>query len=257
MRRTRLDAHRLGRLLGFTVPLRMRGHRHIEHLLHLQRDGAQLSCAPACSSRWRPLAALAAGAAESSRLATGAPEGLKAHTIALATEHGSGSAAHAMAVLSRAGTFGSHGFPRGSAPRSGRRRCTAIRLAVLAVGQAEVAASRCPRGWRRGGQLRAHQRPGPGRACRRPQALRVPSAGAASATSAGWATTVPATTRTAPSTVATFTAVADGPGDHAGLRRSCRRASGSGAGSTPSSSSVPGTARDDEPAGHAFGLALG
>jgi hypothetical protein len=97
-----------------------------------------------------PAATLAAGAAESFRRAAGAPAALRAHTIALATEHGSAAAAHATAVLSRAGTFGKQGFPKtahgvpgtgGAGPRhrarSAPQRQGAVAAAVvLAVGVA-------------------------------------------------------------------------------------------------------------------------
>ena len=76
-----------------------------------------------------PGAALAAGAAISLRLAAGAPEGLRAHTITLATGQEVGAVAHRAAVLSRAGAFTRSGFPKpvhgGSArvwPRQRRRR---------------------------------------------------------------------------------------------------------------------------------------
>ncbi len=94
-----------------TVLLRKRVHRHIEHC-------------PTCSARrafeLRPVmlldlspgAAMAAGAAASFRLAFGAPPGLRAHTIELATGHGPVAVAHSTAVLSRAGTFGRQGFPK-------------------------------------------------------------------------------------------------------------------------------------------------
>ena len=78
-----------------------------------------------------PGAALAAGAATSLRLAAGAPEGLRAHTITLATGHEVGAVAHRAAVLSRAGAFTRSGFPKPvrGAPAElaahGRRRAAA------------------------------------------------------------------------------------------------------------------------------------
>ena len=72
-----------------------------------------------------PGAALAAGAAISLRLAAGAPEGLRAHTITLATGQGVGAVAHRAAVLSRAGAFSHSGFPKpvqGGGGASGMRR---------------------------------------------------------------------------------------------------------------------------------------
>lgn len=94
-----------------TVLLRKRLHRHI------QRCG---TCATTRDYQLRPSAlldlspgaALAAGAALSSRAAVGAPEGLRGHTLALATGHGPTAAAHAAALLSRAGKFTTAGFPR-------------------------------------------------------------------------------------------------------------------------------------------------
>jgi hypothetical protein len=59
-----------------------------------------------------PGAALAAGAAVSLRLTGGAPDGLRAHTITLATGQGAGAVAHRAAVLSRAGAFTRSGFPK-------------------------------------------------------------------------------------------------------------------------------------------------
>ena len=94
-----------------TVLLRKRVHRHIEHCATcIARRTFELR--PAMLLDRSPGAAMAAGAAESFRVALGAPSGLKAHTIALATGHGPGAAAHATAVLTRAGNFGRHGFPK-------------------------------------------------------------------------------------------------------------------------------------------------
>jgi RNA polymerase sigma factor (sigma-70 family) len=94
-----------------TVPLRERVHRHIEFCMicGTRRD---LELRSAMLLELSPAAALAAGAAESFRVALGAPSGLKSHTIALATGQGPSAVAHSTAVLSRAGTFGKHGFPR-------------------------------------------------------------------------------------------------------------------------------------------------
>jgi RNA polymerase sigma factor (sigma-70 family) len=93
-----------------TVLLRKRVHRHIEHCATCaaRRD---FELRPAMLLDLSPGAAMAAGAAESFRLAFGAPPGLKAHTIALATGHGPAAAAHSTAVLGRAGAFGRQGFP--------------------------------------------------------------------------------------------------------------------------------------------------
>ena len=94
-----------------TVLLRKRVHRHIEHCATCaaRRD---FELRPAMLLDLSPGAAMAAGAAESFRLAFGAPPGLKAHTIALATGHGPAAAAHSTAVLGRAGAFGRQGFPK-------------------------------------------------------------------------------------------------------------------------------------------------
>jgi hypothetical protein len=93
-----------------TVLLRRRVQRHIEHCATCTARRA-FELRPALLLDRSPGAAMAAGAAESSRLASGAPSGLKAHTIALASGHGLGAAAHSTAVLARAGTFGKQGFP--------------------------------------------------------------------------------------------------------------------------------------------------
>ena len=94
-----------------TVLLRKRVHRHIEHCPTCSaRRASELR--PAMLLDLSPGAAMAAGAAESFRLAFGAPPGLKAHTIELASGHGPVAAAHSTAVLSRAGAFGRQGFPK-------------------------------------------------------------------------------------------------------------------------------------------------
>jgi RNA polymerase sigma factor (sigma-70 family) len=94
-----------------TVLLRKRVHRHIEHCATCTARRA-FELRPVMLLDLSPGAALAAGAAESLRRAFGAPSGLKGHTIALATGHGPGAAAHSSTVLARAGTFGKQGFPR-------------------------------------------------------------------------------------------------------------------------------------------------
>jgi RNA polymerase sigma factor (sigma-70 family) len=127
-----------------TVLLRKRVHRHIEHCATcIARRTFELR--PAMLLDLSPSAAMAAGAAESFRVALGAPSGLKAHTIALATGHGPGAAAHATAVLARAGNFGRHGFPKpahaakGRAGPRGASRVKALRSS--SQGQASVAAA--------------------------------------------------------------------------------------------------------------------
>jgi hypothetical protein len=89
-----------------------------------------------------PGAALAAGAAESSRRAAAAPPGLRAATIALASGQEAAARAHSAAVLARAGGFGQEGFPRAAradeAGLHGMRAATGgpavlLMLAALAV----------------------------------------------------------------------------------------------------------------------------
>jgi hypothetical protein len=73
-----------------------------------------------------PGAALAAGAAESSRATPRTPLALKAHTIALATGRSTVAAAYSIDVLGRVGSFGKQGFPKPARARRGRladRRC--------------------------------------------------------------------------------------------------------------------------------------
>ena len=112
----RAECGELGTMLSgwdgrLTILLRKRVHRHIEHCATCgARRAYELS--PAMLLDLSPGAALAAGAALSLRLARGAPEGLRAHTISLATGQGVGAAAHRAAVLSRAGAFSHSGFPK-------------------------------------------------------------------------------------------------------------------------------------------------
>jgi RNA polymerase sigma factor (sigma-70 family) len=94
-----------------TARLRKRVHRHIEHCATCTARRT-FELRPATLLDLSPGAAMAVGAAESFRVAFGAPSGLKAHTIALATGHGPGAVAHTTAVLARAGNFGRHGFPK-------------------------------------------------------------------------------------------------------------------------------------------------
>jgi len=102
-----------------TAALRKRAHRHIGRCATCTaRRVAELR--PARLLALSPGAALAAGAAESSRAALAAPWGLKAHTIALATGRGSGAVAHSAAVLARVGAFGKQGFPTPPRGRRGR-----------------------------------------------------------------------------------------------------------------------------------------
>jgi RNA polymerase sigma factor (sigma-70 family) len=94
-----------------TILLRKRVHRHIAHCATCTARRAN-ELRPAMLLDLSPGAALAAGAAISLRLARGAPEGLRAHTITLATGQGAGAVAHRAAVLSRAGAFTGAGFPQ-------------------------------------------------------------------------------------------------------------------------------------------------
>lgn len=127
-----------------TVLLRKRVHRHIEHCATCTARRA-FELRPAMLLDRSPGAAMAAGAAESFRVALGAPSGLKAHTIALATGHGPGAVTHATAVLARTGNFGRHGFPKpvhaakGLAGPHGAGRLKALRSSLQ--GQAEAAAA--------------------------------------------------------------------------------------------------------------------
>jgi RNA polymerase sigma factor (sigma-70 family) len=94
-----------------TIPLRKRVHRHIEQCATCG-DRRTQELRPAILLDLSPGAALAAGAAASLQPAGGAPDGLRAHTITLATGQGVGAVAHRAAVLSRAGAFTRSGFPK-------------------------------------------------------------------------------------------------------------------------------------------------
>ena len=94
-----------------TVLLRKRLHRHIEHCGTCTAT-QEYQLRPSMLLDLSPGAALAAGAALSFRGAAGAPEGLRGHTIALASGHGPAAVAHSAAVLSRAGGFTKAGFPK-------------------------------------------------------------------------------------------------------------------------------------------------
>src|SRR5580692_1949383 len=92
-----------------TILLRKRLHRHIEHCATCTARRA-FELRPAMLLDLSVGAAMAAGAAESFRLAFGAPSALRAHTLTVATGHGPVAAAHSAAVLARAGAFGRQGF---------------------------------------------------------------------------------------------------------------------------------------------------
>jgi hypothetical protein len=96
-----------------TAALRKRVSRHIEHCPTCKARRA-VELRPARLLDLPPGAALAAGAAESFRLALGAPAALRARTMALAAGRGDGAAAHRSAVLTRAGYYGERGFPQPS-----------------------------------------------------------------------------------------------------------------------------------------------
>jgi len=94
-----------------TVLLRKRLHRHIQRCAACTATRTD-ELSPTVLLDLTPGAALSAGAALSFRVADGTPEGLRGHTLALATGHGPAAAAHTAAVLSRAGGFTKSGFPK-------------------------------------------------------------------------------------------------------------------------------------------------
>ena len=110
------ECQELGSMLSgwdgrLTVLLRKRLNRHIEHCATCTSRKA-FELRPAMFLGVAPLAAMAAAAAESLRLAPHAPAALKGHILALATSSGPSAAAQRAAVLSRAGSFGKGGFPK-------------------------------------------------------------------------------------------------------------------------------------------------
>jgi RNA polymerase sigma factor (sigma-70 family) len=94
-----------------TILLRKRAHRHIEQCAACG-DRRARELRPAMLLDLSPGAAPAAGATLPLRLAGRAPEGLRAHTITLATGQGVGAVAHRTAVLGRVGAFTRGGFPK-------------------------------------------------------------------------------------------------------------------------------------------------
>jgi RNA polymerase sigma factor (sigma-70 family) len=106
-----LDAMLTGWDGRLTVLLRKRVHRHIERCAVCGARRA-FELRPAMLLDLSPGAALAAGAELSFRLAAGLPEGVRAHTITIATGQGAGAVAHRAAVLGRIGAFGHSGFPK-------------------------------------------------------------------------------------------------------------------------------------------------
>jgi RNA polymerase sigma factor (sigma-70 family) len=133
-----LDALLAGWDGRLTVPLRKRIHRHIEHCAVC---GARRSfeLRPAKLRELAPGAALAAGAELSLRFAAGLPEGLRAHTIMIASGQGDGVVAHRAAVLSRAGAFDHSGFPKAGGRRGGLRSSPRVQATEAAAVVAAVA----------------------------------------------------------------------------------------------------------------------
>jgi RNA polymerase sigma factor (sigma-70 family) len=128
-----------------TILLRKRLHRHIEHCATCTARRA-FELRPAMLLDLSVGAAMAAGAAESLRLAFGAPSALRAHTLTVATGHGPVAAAHSAAVLARAGAFGRQGFPKpahaGQAALAGHHGAGGIKaLRSSPQGQVAVAAA--------------------------------------------------------------------------------------------------------------------
>lgn len=122
-----------------TVLLRKRAGRHIERCATCTARRA-FELRPAMLLHLSAGAAMAAAAAESFRLAPGAPAGLKAHTIALATGQDTGAVAQRAAAANRAGPLGREGFPASlshpgatARPRSSRRGQAAVAAAVVAA----------------------------------------------------------------------------------------------------------------------------
>jgi RNA polymerase sigma factor (sigma-70 family) len=134
-----------------TAALRKRVHRHVQRCATCS-TGRAFELRPATLLGLSPGAAMAAAAADSLRVAAGAPTGLRAHTFALAADQDAGAIAYRAAVLNRAGSFGRDGFPRPAhramaAPArhagakgakralrsSPRRRATVAAGAVLAI----------------------------------------------------------------------------------------------------------------------------
>ena len=106
--------------------LRKRVHRHIEHCA---------VCGARRAAEMRPASCRAvARSGAPLRLAAGLPEGLRAHTITIATGQGTGAVAHRAAVLSRAGAFTHGGFPPAHRGAGGPHRRTVRARAVKGGG---------------------------------------------------------------------------------------------------------------------------
>jgi hypothetical protein len=111
----REDCAELGGMLSgwdgrLTAALRRRVHRHITRCVTCANRRA-FELRPAAFGGLPPLAGMAAAAA-SCCLADGVPAGLKRHVLHLAAGQDPSAVAHRAAVLSHAGSFGRHGFPR-------------------------------------------------------------------------------------------------------------------------------------------------
>jgi hypothetical protein len=111
----REDCAKLGSMLSgwdgrLTAALRRRVHQHMARCATCTNRRA-FELRPAAFGGLSPLAGMAA-AAESFRLADGAPAGLKEHVLHLAAGQDPSAVAHRAAVLGYAGSFGRHGFPK-------------------------------------------------------------------------------------------------------------------------------------------------
>jgi RNA polymerase sigma factor (sigma-70 family) len=114
--RARRDCGELNAMLAdwdgqLTVALRKRVHRHIQRCPTCSTQLA-LELGPAALLGMSAGAAMAGAAAESFRLAPGAPDGLRQHTVSLAAGQDHGAVASRAAAAGRAGTFGRDGFPQ-------------------------------------------------------------------------------------------------------------------------------------------------
>jgi hypothetical protein len=112
----RADCEELGSMLSgwdgqLTAALRERVSRHITRCATCANRRA-FELRSAMFGGLSPPGDLAAAAAESPRLADDAPAGLKGHVLRLATGQDPSAVAHRAAVLSHAGSFGRHGFPK-------------------------------------------------------------------------------------------------------------------------------------------------
>ena len=141
--RARRDCGELDAMLAdwdgrLTAALRKRVHRHIRRCPTCSTQLA-LELGPAVLLGMSAGAAMAGAAAESFRLAPGAPDGLRDHTVSLAAGQDHGAVASRAAAAGRAGTFGRDGFPqpqRHPGAMAGLRstpRARAVATAVVAA----------------------------------------------------------------------------------------------------------------------------